>query len=213
MNASLDLVSLPETLSPHRDFLPLYPVIQRHAMVVFRHLPAVEREEATAEAVAAGFASFVRLKNRGKDPSAFPSALATFAALHVKNGRHVGSKFNSRDIMSGQAWPRRGIRRQQMLQEESRWHDLLADDSVTPIPDQVGFKIDWTEFLNKQSPRHRRIIHLLSMGHAAKSVARMFKLSPGRVTQLRKEWRRQWQAFLGEANEHAKRICPTQGSG
>jgi hypothetical protein len=160
----------------------------------------VDREKAVAEAVAAGFSSFVRLKVRGKDPSAFPSVLATFAALWVKNGRHVGGKASSRDVMSEAAQQRRGFHLESQPQEE-QWNDLLADDSITPIPDQVSFKMDWSEFLKAQSPRHRRIIHLLGMGHAAKCVAHRFRLSPARVTQLRKEWRRQWQAFVGETDE------------
>ena len=64
------------SVSLHADFLPLYPVIQRHARVVFRHLPAVEREEAIAEAVATGFASFVHLKERDKNPLELSGAIA-----------------------------------------------------------------------------------------------------------------------------------------
>ena len=176
----------------------MHTVIQRHATVVFRHLPAVEREEAVAEAVAAGFVSFIRLKARGKDASVFPSALATFAALYVKNGRHIGSKTNSREIMSGSAWGRHA-QPQNLPQENSRWHDLVTDDS-TPIPDQVAFKIDWGDFVNVQSPRHRRMIHLLGVGHTASWVARKFRLSPSRVTQLRKEWRQQWLMYAGNSN-------------
>jgi hypothetical protein len=62
MNGILDMPSFPSaSLSPHHDFLPFFPIIEKHAMVGFRHLPAVDREEAAAEAVAAGFSSFVRL--------------------------------------------------------------------------------------------------------------------------------------------------------
>jgi hypothetical protein len=39
------------------DFLPLMTVVQKQASVVFRSLPAVEREEAIAEAVAAAYVS------------------------------------------------------------------------------------------------------------------------------------------------------------
>src|SRR5205823_1149860 len=94
---------------------------------------------------------------------------------------------------------RGGFAMQSLPQEESRWHDLLADDSITPILDQVCFRMDWCDFLRKQSPRHRRIVHLLGMGHAAKFVAKNLNISPARVTQLRKELRRQWLAFIGDS--------------
>jgi hypothetical protein len=190
--------------SSRHDFLPVYPTIQRHAMVVFRHLPPVEREEAVAEAVAAGFCSFVRLKAVGKDPTAFPNALAKFAVLWVKSGRPVGTKINSRDVLSRRAQQCRGFHVESL--HEGRWNDLLAGDAMTPIPEQISFRLDWADFLGSLSGRHRRIIHALALGHAAKWVANKFSLSPARVTQLRKGWRRQWQEFLGEVDDRERML-------
>jgi DNA-binding NarL/FixJ family response regulator len=185
--------------SPNIDFLPLYPVIQRHARIVFRHLSSVEREEAVAEAVAAGFCSFVALKKRGKDPSAFPHALATYAARRVRDGRRVGSKLNSRDVLSKAAQQRRGFDLVQLPAHQ--FDELLIDDTITPIADQVAFRIDWKAFLRRMSSRHRRIVHYLAMGHAAKWVAHELHLSPGRITQLRQQWKQQWRAFTGESTK------------
>ena len=187
------------TPSSNDDFLLLYPTIQRHANVVFRHLPPVDREEAVAEAVAAGFTSFVRLKSAGRDPSAFPTVLAKFAVLRVKSGRHVGSKVNSRDVFSEAAQRSRGIHLEWLA--EVGWSDFLADDSQTPILDQVCFRLDWADFLDSLSRRHRLIIDALGIGHPAKWVANKFRLSPARITQLRHAWRRQWLTFVGESGE------------
>ena len=75
------------------EFLELLPRIERHARLVFRALPPVEREEAVTEAVAAAFVAFRRLRARGLDPAHdFPSLIASYAALHVKDGRQVGSR-------------------------------------------------------------------------------------------------------------------------
>jgi len=69
---------------------------------VFRRLPPVEREEAIAEAVAAAFVAYRRLCDRGIDPvREFPSMMATFATRQVKDGRHVGSRMSSKDVLSG----------------------------------------------------------------------------------------------------------------
>ena len=46
-----------ETTEVHAEFLALYPVVERHARVVFRGRRHVDREEAAAEAVASAFAS------------------------------------------------------------------------------------------------------------------------------------------------------------
>ena len=38
----------------------------------------------------------------------------------------------------------------------------------------------------------------LSLGHGAKKAAAKFRLTPGRVTQLRQQWCREWHAMHGE---------------
>jgi hypothetical protein len=166
--------------------------------VVFRHLPASEREEAVAEAVAAGFASFIRLKAKGKELSAYPSTLAEYAVLHVKSCRHIGTKLNSRDVLSKAAQQTKGFAVRSLSQQQQEWNDILADDNVTPIPDLVSFRIDWAAFLATLSQRHRLIVHYLALGHAPKWVASKFGVSPGRITQLRQRWRTEWHVFQGD---------------
>src|SRR5262245_35303180 len=65
------------TAALHKQFLPLLTRVQRHAEVVFRRIRWSHlKEELTAEAVALAWRWFLRLVERGKDVSAFPSALA-----------------------------------------------------------------------------------------------------------------------------------------
>jgi len=189
--------ALGSAVSPHLDFLPVCPVIQRHARITFRHLPLVEREEAIAEAIAAGFVSFVRLKDRDRAPAGYPGAIAKFAVLHVKNGRRVGNKFNSRDVCSRRHRDRRSPNRGSIASPAEGWEEFLTDDSLTPILDQVAFRLDWPAFLTSLSWRHRQILHALASGHSGKWVAHRFNLSQPRITQLRQQWRREWLAFIG----------------
>jgi hypothetical protein len=46
--------------------------------------------------------------------------------------------------------------------------------------------------------RDRRLAHFLSLGNSAKDAARKFKLSTGRITQLRQQWCREWHALHDE---------------
>ena len=99
MNAINTLSPATNTLPPqeHDGFLALLPVVERHARVTFRGLPPVHREEAVAEAVAAAFQAYVGLRQRGHDPVRdFPSLMATFATLHVKNDGQVGGQSTSK---------------------------------------------------------------------------------------------------------------------
>jgi len=200
MTSILEASTQESAVSRHVDFLPVYPFIRRHACVEFRHLPPVEKEEAIAEAVAAGFVSFVRLKNRDKAPTSFPSAIAKFAVLHVKNGRRVGSTSSARDVYSRRHGNPQRLNRGDGGSPGEHWDELLSDDSITPVLDQVAFRLDWPAFLSSLSWRHRQILDALAIGHSAKWVAHRFNLSQPRITQLRQQWRRQWLAFI-ETNQ------------
>jgi hypothetical protein len=201
----------------HDDFLPLVPIIQRHAAVVFRHRSAADQVEAAAEAVAAALESFIRLKAQGRDPvREFPSQMARFGVLHVLDGRHVGGRASSRDALSRKAQRRHRFQvealphctstpfetiygRARGQQEMDGFEERLHDRRQTSIPDLVAFKIDFACFLRTLTRRDRRLASHLAQGYSGKEAARRFRLSPGRVSQLRKQWHREWLIFQGEA--------------
>jgi DNA-binding NarL/FixJ family response regulator len=54
------------------------------------------------------------------------------------------------------------------------------------------------QILETLSRRDRRIAKTLAMGHTTGDVARRFRLSPGRISQLRQALRLSWQEFQGE---------------
>jgi hypothetical protein len=183
---------------PHEGFLVLLPTVQQNALIVFRHLPRSDREEACAEATASAFQSYVRLKAQGKNPAAFRSMLATFAARAVASGRHVGGRSTTRDVLAAPAQRRHGFRVRSLAWPGEHWSDILCDNSQTPVPDQVAFRIDFPQWLSTLSARDRRMAEELSLGHAAHEIAQRFHLSRGRVTQLRRRWQREWLAFCDE---------------
>src|SRR5262252_4740047 len=101
------LLSTPTALSVHvlqTRFLSILPRIELHGRISFRYLrcPAL-RDDAVAEVVALAWKWHLRLAERGKDATQFPSALATFAALAVKAGRRVCGRERARDVLSPSA--------------------------------------------------------------------------------------------------------------
>jgi hypothetical protein len=205
------------------DFLPLMTVVQRHASVVFRGLPEVEKEEAIAEAVAAAYVAYRRLRDRGIDPTReFPSMMATFAVKQVMDGRHVGSRRTSKDVLSARAQRKHGFNVQSLPISTRRPHEdihsavggqrvmdvfeeRLHDNTRTPPPEQAAFRIDWPRFLRSLSRRDQRLATFLSMGNSAKQAAGKFGVSPGRVTQLRQSWSRQWHRMNEEESPFERR--------
>jgi len=162
----------------------------------------VDRTEAIAEAVAPGFQSYVRLIQRGKDPAEFPSSLATFAVLFVRNGRHVGGRMNIKDVLSPVAQKQRGFTVEPLQTlgsyEDPVWQEALIDNTRAPVPDQAAFRVDFPEFRRTLTPRDREILDALAMGDSGKDVAERFGLTPPRITQLRKQWEQEWETFIAD---------------
>src|SRR5262249_28823513 len=166
----------------------------------------------------AAFEAHVTLKARGRNPAEFPSMLASFAALHVKNGRHVGGRRSSRDVLSRKAQQRHGFRVEPLpistrtafdnlyaevhgQQKQDALEECLRDNTQTPVPDQVAFRLDFPAFLQTLTDRDRQMARALAAGHAAKHVADQFGLTPGRVTQLRQQWQREWLISQGDTEQ------------
>ena len=200
---------------PHAGFLKLIPAIERHANVVFRGYAYTEREEATAVAVAAAFDGYVRLAAQGKNPERdFASGLVTYAILHAKSGRQVGSRSSTTDALSPLARRKRGFRVESLSAApvarcadgfgadhrgmSNPFEERLKDNTQTPVADQAAFRVDFPAFLRSIAPRDRALAQFLSMGHSAQTAAVRFGLTEGRVSQLRRAWREQWQQSQGE---------------
>jgi hypothetical protein len=183
-------------------FSNMLPTIQKYARLAFRHLPATEREEAVQEAIANACVAYARLVQQGRCERAFPTVLARFAIAQVRDGRKVGAAINSGDVMSRRAQQRHGFTVERLDRFDhcgGHWIEAVVPDSRTPIVDQVWFRIDFPEWLRRLSRRDRRVALVLAEGNRTNDVARQFRLSPGRVSQLRRQLYDTWQTFHGEA--------------
>lgn len=190
----------PADSASHGPFVALLPCVRNCVTFAFRLLPDDEREEAVQEAVANAFVAFARLAAKGRFDRVFPSALARFAVAQVRAGRRVGASMGSRDVLSPRA-RRTGRVIVERLDgrdtPERSWHELVADDHRTPVPDQVWFRIDYPDWLSRLPDRTRRIACALAHGSSGQQVAREFGLSEPRVSQLRRELNDSWQQFHG----------------
>ena len=182
------------TPRPHDDFLGILPVVTKYACLLFRNWPPSDREDALAETVAAALLSFIHLKCRGRDPFAFPSRIAIRAVQRVRDGRHVGQPCNSRDLLSRRSQFRREID----VQRVGELQDALVDNTQTPVPDQVCFRCDFPAWLRTLTRRDCRIALRLARGDSTSEVAKMFGVSRGRISQLRRELCDSWRVFQGE---------------
>lgn len=179
-------------------FLAILPRIALHARFTFRHLNPSDREEAAAETVAHAWAAFVRLRARGKDPSQFPATLARFSALAVRNGRRVGGRMASRDVMSGRRISRVAIGRYREGSPEDgipTTTELLPPATRSRVPDAAALRVDFPAWLGRLTARRRLAALMLATGYGTGEVAAGLRVTAGRVAQLRNELAVNWHRF------------------
>jgi hypothetical protein len=183
----------PQTI--HAAFASLVPRLQTDARVRFRHLNPTDREEAIADVVAYGFASFLRLKERGKDPTTFPAVFAHFVAQAVANGRGLVRRLSTRDLLGRPRGERVAVHKLDDPTPDGGWWRDLAIDRRVRVDEQAAFNVDFPAWLGTLSAVKRHVAELLARGHATDEAARVTGLSAGRVSQLRRELADAWFDF------------------
>lgn len=190
----------------HDSFLSILPRIEGIAFVAYRHFPRDDREDAIAEVVAHAWRAFCGLVRRGKDPLQFPTVLAKYSVLSVRSGKLIGRRCNRRDVCSPF---RKKKDREEIVSIESpsrpgepAWREMLIETRQSTPADIAGARIDIAGWLKRLNRRNRRIAENLAAGNRPLDVARRFKISPARISQIREEFRRSWAAMHGDADEH-----------
>jgi hypothetical protein len=82
--------------------------------------------------------------------------------------------------------------------DETPFAEALRDNTQTPVPDAVAFRIDFPEWLAQYTERDRRMIEAMALGERTTKLARRFGVSEGRVSQKRRQFREDWERFCGE---------------
>jgi hypothetical protein len=184
--------------------LKLLPAIRRHACVCFRHLPAAAREDAIAEVLADAVLAYARLESLGKTDLAYPTVLARYAIGRYREGRRVGSQSNGNDVMSGRCLRRNGVVVQSLHRRDHRtctWREILVEDRHSTPAQIAATRLDFADWLKTLSQRDRRLAEALALGETTRRVARMFRISAARVSQLRRELCANWRRFVGELTD------------
>lgn len=185
-------------------FLAIFPQVERHALFAFRGIKDFHRfEDCVQETLCLCWLWSCRLWEQGKDAREFPTTLAAYATRHVKSGRSfVGKKTYKNDALSPHAQKVRGFLTKALPSIEgekgSPWMEALQDNTVSEVPEQAAFRIDFPAWLQTYDARRQRIIEDMTTGERTLDLADRFGMSPGRVSQLRREFQDDWRAFTGE---------------
>jgi len=219
----------PPTDDLHRAFLRIAPRIELHGRVCFRGLKCLDtRQDCICEMLALAWRWFLRLIAQGKDPLRFPSALADFAARAVKAGRRLCGKHKGKDVMNPLAQRQHDFVVELLPSSTCRSHESrysvplgqqaqdalearLRDNAQTPVPEQVSFRLDFPCWLRTRTSRDRKLINDMLQDERTLDLAKKYGLSPGRISQLRREFRTDWERFCGEQPAPGSTRTPAVG--
>jgi hypothetical protein len=185
--------SKPDDVVPewHHRFLALVPAVRRCAEFSFRTLRPDLRKEMVDEVVVNALVAFAR--QLGKEELAFPSSLAEYAVKQVR-------RLNIRDVSSRYAQQRKGFQVERLDQfdsDDGEWREVLVEDNRCSPADLACCRIDFAAWLATMSSLRRQIAQCLATGTSTAEAAERFALSPGRISQLRREFQESWDAFHG----------------
>ncbi len=197
-------------------YAKMLPSIKRHARIAFRHLNPEEKEECVQNVLANTWEALVGLARRGKLDKAFPSVLAKFAEKQTRDHRITGGHLDVKDVLSPYCQAKKNVKVERLdkydrvnecwYDSEDCCHELLAESRNATPADLAASRIDFSDWLASLPCRHRRIAQYLSLGNRTSDAAKKFKVSAGRISQLRKELAENWRWFVGDEPDNAAAV-------
>lgn len=191
-------------------FVALLPDICRQIRFALRRMERERREEAMQEALANALVAYVRLHKLGKTDVAYATPLANYAVRQVGSGRQVACPLNMYEVLSPYAQRKLGFtvsRLQRPDAKEGTWKEILVEDSSCTPAELAASRIDFDAWFKRLPRRKRRIASTLAAGETTKDAAKKHKLTPGRISQLRRELAASWHGFHGEQEQAAAAAC------
>jgi hypothetical protein len=176
----------------------MLPAIRRQLKAAFRGLDPEARAEAVQEGTCNAMLAYLRLHERGEVEKAYPTPLARYAGRQIRAGRKVGGKLNIKDVSSThcQRLKRVVLERLDRWDRDEGWLEVVVEDRNATPADVVRVRLDFDAWLKTLRQRDRQVALDLARGNRTSDVARKYKLSNGRVSQLRDEFHLSWDLMM-----------------
>ena len=140
------------------------------------------------------------------------TAFTTLLARAVNSGRRLTGTAKAKDVMNPATQRRHGFRVEPLpassavgydhlyasplgQELQDAYEERLRDNTVTPVPEQVCFRVAWPAWLATLTGREHRMIAAMAQNERTKDISRKFEVSPGRISQMRREFHDNWRRF------------------
>ena len=171
-------------------FVRRMPTLQKMAKIQFRSLPPEAKEESVTNAIALAWKFIHKLftKGRAQEPGILASCMR-FAIRQTKEGRTPQGCPRKRDTLSPR-WV-----------GPTRLPDFDLEQFVgrsTSVPEAVSFRVDVPQFLDSLKERQRKMALDLAGGMTTTECAVKYGLSPGRISQFRREFKDLFDVYFAD---------------
>ena len=176
--------------------LAALPFVARRARRCFLYQPLWQRDESVVDAMTAAYLIFRGLREQGRTIVTNSKGLANNACRAVRNGKPMGLGSAPSDALDPTARRKGRVCVESLdVPVSGGWIDLAIETKKFGPAETAPLCLDFSDWFTRQSPRHRRMMNCLAKGDRADEVARRFKVSQGRVSQLRRRWAGNWREF------------------
>jgi hypothetical protein len=181
------------------------PRVLSHGRVSFRNLKCRDRkEDAIQEMIALTWMWHLRLAEKGKDATRFPTALATYAARAVRCGRRLVGQERAKDVLSPLSQQEQHFAVEKLPDYStlggSPLEEALHDNTVSPVPDQVIFRLDFPAWMGTLGQRNRALAEDMALGEKTQDLAEKYRVSQGRISQMRRYFQQDWSRFCDDTS-------------
>jgi len=172
------------------SFVARLPWMRSTARAAFQHLDGENCEEKVAAVIALAWKHWHHLGERGRadEPGILKSVLF-YSVKQIKAGRRIDSAGKPRDVLSLRAYGK-------VKFEPGHLDDYVGKHDQ--VLDVVSFKIDVPRFFNSLSTKRRDLALDLVAGMTTSEAAAKHGVSPGRISQCRRELVLLYQRFVGD---------------
>jgi hypothetical protein len=167
-----------------------------------RRRKGVEVEDVMQELTGFALVNYISLVRRGKE--VFYSPILKYAILRYKEGRRFAGS-STIDVTSErtQTMGRSEVCCFSQIIDEGKDTMDFMEDRRTNVAGSAQFKLDFEEWLRRQTPRDRKIILDLMVGETTGDVAKKYGVSAGLISQYRKRYGNNWNAYIVDKRQMA----------
>jgi len=184
-------------------FITLLPKIEFTVRVRLRHVTCSDRRaDLICEAIAMCWKWYIGLSRKGRSPAEYLYTFATLAARAALSGRRLCGCEKARDAMSPLCQRTRSFTVSPLPDTTGMvgnvFDEALIDNTQTPVPDQVQFRLDFPRWRASLGERCRVLMDAMVEGHRTNELATVFGVTQARISQVRRELHDGWQSFCGD---------------